>query len=97
MGMIASLKLGYRVLLLQTLLDVFDQPNGFKKVEVAHLKQPKGCCGMVYGGKPTVLDAMNLLLEVWSDDSKYCQQTKHSTVLEKGGHLVSHPQRRHQQ
>ena len=26
---------------------------------------------MLYGGKPTVLDAMNLLLEVWSDNSKY--------------------------
>jgi hypothetical protein len=48
MGMIASLKFAYRVLLLQTLLDIFDQPNGFKKVAVARFKQPKGCSSMVY-------------------------------------------------
>jgi hypothetical protein len=72
MGVITSLKVGYKILLLRTLLDVFDQKDGFKKAERARLKRPKGCRGMLYGGKPTVLDAMNLLVDVWADETKYC-------------------------
>jgi hypothetical protein len=35
----------------------------------------------VYGRKPTVLDAMNLLSEVWSDDSKYCTNKRKVDIL----------------
>jgi hypothetical protein len=42
MGMIALLELGYKVLLLGTLLDIFDQPEGFKKVQGGTFKATKG-------------------------------------------------------
>ena len=71
MGMIASLKVGYRVIMLGKLLDVFDQEGGYEKAADTRGKQPRGCRGLDYGGKPHLLDAMNILLQIWDGDNKY--------------------------
>lgn len=74
MGIIATMKVGYRTLMLTQLLDVFDAPNGFKNAEEVRRGRRRGCKGLDVGGKATILDAMMLLLQVWTDESKYATQ-----------------------
>jgi len=64
--------LGYKYFLLKKLLSIFDVEGGF--VEDAarrRARQPPGCKGVNYGGKSTVLDAMLLVNQAWSNDEKY--------------------------
>jgi len=74
MGIIAAIKVGYKTFLLRTLLDIFDDPGGFKRDEKARARQKRGFCGVDYGGKPTVLDAMNFLVAVWKDSKRYVSE-----------------------
>ena len=62
MGIIAAMKVGYRTHMLSIILDIFDEPDGYNNAEAARARRPRGCKGIHYGGKLTVLDAMNLLL-----------------------------------
>jgi hypothetical protein len=71
MGIIASLKVGYKLSMLETLLATFDVEGGCKKTAKAHRRQKLGCKGLQYGGKACVLDTMNLLDNIWSQDGKY--------------------------
>jgi hypothetical protein len=71
MGIIAGVKVGYRLILLKTLLAIFDEKDGYEKAAKSRKKQPRGTKGVEYGGKPTVLDAMNMVLQVWNNDEKY--------------------------
>ena len=71
MGMIASLKVGYKSKMLMGLLDVFDAEGGFERAAVERARQRPGCRGLAYGGKATLLDAMELLKEIWDGDRRY--------------------------
>jgi hypothetical protein len=76
MGMIGSLKLGYRMLYLHTLLELFDKDGGFEEAAELRKKQKRGCKGIDYGGKPHILDAMEMITTIWmSVDEKYVSDT----------------------
>jgi hypothetical protein len=59
MGMIASLKVGYRSTMPNRLLHIVMRKAGMSVLPAALLRsrQPKGCRGLDFGGKPAVLDA----------------------------------------
>lgn len=73
MGIIASLKVGYKTSMLMQLLEIFDREGGYE--EAARLRQStrKGCRGLRLGGKATVLDAMHILDEIWKKDARYAK------------------------
>ena len=72
MGMIAVLKIGYRMNFLHQLLYIFDAPGGYEAAAKLRSQQKPGCRGLVYGGKPHVLDAMEIVDKVWkAEDGKY--------------------------
>ena len=71
MGMIASLKVGYKSKMLMGLLDVFDAEGGFERAGVERARQRRGCRGLQFGGKATLLDAMQLLKGIWDGDGRY--------------------------
>jgi|Transcript_26064 hypothetical protein len=71
MGMITSLKVGYRTYLLSNLLALYDEEGCYEHAEAARKRHPEGCGCINYGGKATVLDAMYLLLKVWEDESNH--------------------------
>ena len=70
MGMIVSLKVGYKTKILLTLLNIFDEGGG-RAVECAEDSQRQGYRGLEYGGKETLLNAMEILKEIWDADAKY--------------------------
>jgi hypothetical protein len=74
MGIIASLKVGNKLSMLETLLAIFDVEGGYEKAAKARRHQKRGCKGLQYGGKAHVLDAMNLLDNIWSQDDKYASE-----------------------
>ena len=45
MGIIASLKVGYKAFYLWNILEIFDTPGGFERGEVARKRQIRGCMG----------------------------------------------------
>ena len=73
MGMIAALKVGYKVTYLKSLLDIFDVEGGYEFAAARRRHQPRGCKGLAYGGKPTVLDAMEIIHNIWVRDGKYAE------------------------
>lgn len=73
MGMIASLKVGYKSRMLESLLDIFDADEGFERAKALRDQQQPGCRGLQYGGKATLLDAMEILKDIWDADAKYAR------------------------
>ena len=72
MGIIVSLKVGYKALYLWKILENFDTPVGFESVAVARRQQRRGCRGIEHGDKPHLLYCMMMLLQVWNgDDGNY--------------------------
>ena len=69
-GMIANTKIGYKLTLLQRLLVILDDPVKAAQAKATAKAQKPGCRGIGYGEKPTILDAMIILKEVW-EGSKY--------------------------
>jgi hypothetical protein len=65
MGIIRCIKVGYRMTYLQSLLKIFDEDGGFEQAAKLRAKQARGCKGLHYGGKPHILDAMNIVQSVW--------------------------------
>ena len=74
MGIIESLKVGYKKNLLRNLLSVFDMEGGYHNSSRQRAQAPRGCIGFIYGGKETVLDAMIILNDLWSADNKYSKE-----------------------
>jgi hypothetical protein len=74
MGIIASLKVGYKLSMLETLLAIFDVEGGYEKAAEARRRQKRGYNGLQYRGKAHVLDAMNLLDNIWIQDGKYASE-----------------------
>ena len=87
MGIIAATKVGYRAHMFSILLDIFHGPDGYKNAKGARTRRPRGCKGIHYGGKATVLDAMNFLLEVWEHDAKYSTREAVMRCCRKAGIL----------
>ena len=73
MGMIASLKVGYKTKMLSTLLDIFDAEGGYERAKVLRSRQRVGCKGLQFGGKATLLDAIEILKDIWDADAKYAR------------------------
>jgi hypothetical protein len=71
MGMIASLKVGYRVLMLKKLLAICDDEELYRDAIEAGKKARKGCNGLAYCGKARLLDAVQMLNQIWLIDGKY--------------------------
>jgi len=74
MGMIASLKVGYKTIMLGKLLDIFDEEGGYEEAARRRKNTRKGCRGLDVGGKATILDAMLILNEIWDHDGKYARE-----------------------
>ena len=72
--MIASLKVGYKTTFLRNLLSVFDMEGGYQNAARQRAQDPRGCKGLLYGGKATVLDAMIMLNDLWSSDKNYANE-----------------------
>ena len=70
MGMVATLKVGYRYLMLNKLLSVYDA-NTFENLDKARSRQKRGCKGLAFGGKAHMLDVAEILDEIWRRDGKY--------------------------
>jgi hypothetical protein len=68
------MKVGYKLSMLETLLAIIDVEGGYEKAAEARRRQKRGCNGLQYGGKAHVLDAMNLLDNIWSQDGKYASE-----------------------
>eukprot|EP00957_Ditylum_brightwellii_P019005 1430537-Ditylum_brightwellii.AAC.1 len=72
MGIISCLKIGYKWHYLCILLDTFDQEGGYDLAAERRNHQRRGCKGVHFGGKPHVLDCMEMLKKVWEGkDGKY--------------------------
>ena len=74
MGMIAALKVGYRMKMLDSLLAIFDVDGGYASAATTRGLQKAGCRGLAYGGKATVLDAIDILHGIWDGDNKYARK-----------------------
>lgn len=74
MGMIASLKVGYKSKMLRMLLDVFDGEGGYEAAAKARKQLRRGCRGLEYGGKATILDAMMIIKDIWGKNQKYATE-----------------------
>ena len=61
MEMLAALKVGYKSLLLQTLLETFNKPGGYKEAARIWSIQLPVMKGIKYGGKPHILYFMKML------------------------------------
>ena len=89
MGMIASLKVGYKTTLLRTFLGVFDMEGGNQNAARQRVQAPRGCKGLIYGGKATVLDEMIILNDLWSTDKKYAEENVILRCWRKAGILLA--------
>ena len=67
MGMISSIKVGYKVTFLDQLLSIFDIEGGFLRAYVEKKKQNRGCKGTDFGGNPHLLDAMIIMKPLWEE------------------------------
>ena len=74
MGMIAFLKVGYKTLMLNQLLGIFDEEGGLELAGDIRKRQKDWFKGLDFGGKATVLDATKILHVIWSDNGKYVTQ-----------------------
>ena len=73
-GMITVLKVGYKVFIVNELLDVYEDQM-FADIDLVRKKQKRGCKCLSFGGKARVLDAAEILNEIWSRDDKYTRTT----------------------
>ncbi|CAB9505697.1 expressed unknown protein [Seminavis robusta] len=87
MGMIAALKVGYKCIMLSTLLDLFDVEGGYEACAKRRLKTTKGCRGLAVGGKAHLLDAMTILNDIWNQDGRYAKENGVRRCWRKAGIL----------
>ena len=74
MGIIQSLKTGYKGNLLEALLHICDDPEMYQQAKTLGDAAPRGCRGLMHASKPHLVDAMNILLKVWTRPDKYCTE-----------------------
>jgi hypothetical protein len=73
MVMIASLKIGYKALMLRTLLSICDDPFLYTVAIEAGRTARQGCKGLSCCAKAHQLDAMEIMLQIWDGEGKYAQ------------------------
>ena len=73
MWMVASLKVGYKSIMLTYLLDIFDEEGVYEAASRARARQKAGCHRIAYGGKTHILNAMEILATIWNKDGKYAK------------------------
>ena len=71
MGMIVSIKVGYKSIELTYLLGIFNKEGGYKSASCAWAGKKAVCRRIAYGGKPHILDAMEILSGIWNTDGSY--------------------------
>ena len=71
MGMIVSIKVGYKSIELTYLLGIFNEEGGYKSASCAWEGKKAVCRRIAYGGKPHILDAMEILSGIWNTDGSY--------------------------
>jgi DDE superfamily endonuclease/Tc5 transposase DNA-binding domain len=74
MGMIANLKIGYKATMLHKLLEIFDHEGGYEGAANMRKTVRRGQRGLAFGGKATILDAMNILNSIWRVDGRYAKE-----------------------
>jgi hypothetical protein len=73
MGMIASLKLGYKAIMLKTLLSICDDPVLYTDAIEAGRTARRGCKGLSCCAKAHLLDAMEIMVKIWDGEGKYAK------------------------
>ena len=68
MGMIASIKVGYTVTLLEQLWYIFDIEGGYLRASAKRKNQKRGRKGIGFCGTYHLLDATGILKPIWEDD-----------------------------
>lgn len=64
--------------------ELFDREGGFEQAAELQKKQKRGCKGIDYGGKPCILDAMEMITKMWmSVEEKYVSETSAQTFWHK--------------
>jgi hypothetical protein len=86
-GIIANLKVGYKLSMLDMHLTTLDVEGGYEMAAVAHRHQKCGSNGLQYERKAHVVDAMNLLDNIWSKDGKYATEDLILCCWQKAGIL----------
>ena len=72
MGIISCFNVGYRVRLLEYLLQIFDERGkSYEALEARRKNDPRRYNGLCVGGKPTMLGLMGLSEKIWNNDAKY--------------------------
>lgn len=71
--MIASLKIGYRMKMLDILLNVCESKDSYEKAISVGNELGRGCKGIYNASKANVLDALQILKSLWDGDKKYCK------------------------
>ena len=71
MDIIACFKVGYCVQLLKYLLQLFGAEEGYEALKASREIAKPGCNGLRVGGKPTMLDLMDLSIGIWNGNTKY--------------------------
>ena len=87
MGMIASLKVGYKMRLLEKLLAIFEEEGGYEAAGEAHKMHKAGCKGLDYGGKAHILDALTISFGLWNKDDTYAKEGSIMRCWRKAGIL----------
>jgi hypothetical protein len=72
-GIIACLKVGYKVTMLENLLAICDDEALYDEPLLAGARARRGCKGLAYCNKAHVLDEMEILQPVWISDTKYAK------------------------
>ena len=72
MGIIQSLKTGYKGNLLETLLQICDDPVLYQQAITLGAAAKRGQKGLMHASKPHLIDAMLILLKVWNRADRYC-------------------------
>jgi len=87
MGMIASLKLGYKAIMLKTLLSICDDPVLYTDAIEAGRTARRGCKGLSCCAKAHLLDAMEIMVKIWDGEGKYAKTESIQRCWRKSGLL----------
>jgi hypothetical protein len=60
--------------MLHKLLEIFDNEGGYEGAANIRKTVRRGQRGLDYGGKATILDAMNILDSIWKVDGRYAKE-----------------------
>ena len=72
MEIISFVKLGYKNMMLNNLLGIFNEEAGYDMSEHIRKHQVRGCKGLDFSGrKSTVSNMINVLNIIWSIENKY--------------------------